>query len=81
MTKQERQAKNEVALNELIGRTEAINALTARAEPYIKEYWSLLKDLWLKPVGYDESKRIKEQLLNGELKQLSKDYKNLCQKI
>ena len=77
MNKQEREARNEAKLLELIGKTEAINNLTAKAEPYVKEYWSILKELWTKPIGYNELGVIKERLVSSELKQLNKEYRLL----
>ena len=77
MNKQERQAKNEIELSGLIANTEAINNLTAKAEPYVKEYWSILKELWTKLIGYNELGVIKKRLVRSELKQLNKEYRLL----
>jgi hypothetical protein len=77
MNKIEREKIKEQRLIELIGRTEAINGLTAKTEPYVERYWNLLKDLWERKIGYNEAGRIKDCLIDRELKELNKNYRKL----
>jgi hypothetical protein len=78
MNKQEREQLRDYKLIELIKKTEAINNIAIKAEPFVKEYWRVLKDLWTRPVGYNEAKQIKNHLADGgDLRMLNKEYREL----
>jgi hypothetical protein len=77
MNKQQREEARDYKLIEFIKRTDAINNIAIKAEPFVKEYWEILKDLWTRPVGWEEAKQIKKQLVNWELKELNKNYNKL----
>jgi hypothetical protein len=77
MTKQERQQKKEYELIDLITKTEAINNVAIKAEPFINAYYDVLKDLWTKKIGWNEAERVRKQLITEELKRLNKEYTKL----
>jgi len=68
MNKEQRQAVNSYRCIELISRTETINGITIKAEPFVKQYWNMLRVLWTQKIGWNEVGRIKEELNSWELK-------------
>jgi len=91
MNKQERQEANEYKLIGLIRKTENINSIVRQAEPFVKEYWGIIKNEWTKKITGrcitdregknpkfipDYMDRLKS-LKCAELKELNKEYNNL----
>ena len=75
MNKQDRELARDYKCIELIMKTEKVNSIVRQAEPFVKEYYKMLKYYWQRPVGYNEAGNIKEKLAG--VKELNKQYRKL----